>query len=345
MNSAENVPLAPHTTLRVGGKAAFFVEAETTQDIIDAVALAQEHSMPWMCLGGGSNILMSDDGFAGVVIKIGLKGIDIIDEDDSFVVVRFGAGESWDACVAWAVDHGYWGIENLSGIPGTVGATPIQNVGAYGTEVADCIVHVDVFDAHTLRIESLEHAACAFAYRDSVFKHKTTTSYIVTAVVFRLFKKSSANITYKDLALHFANTDHATISLRDIRNAVLHIRSQKFPDLSRVGTAGSFFKNPIVSEAEAERLRTVFPNVPLYPYTQHNETTIQYKTSAAWLLDNACGLKGFRQGNVQLFERQPLVLVAHTGATAREIDMFAKHVQQKVFDVTGVMLEREVRDV
>lgn len=334
-----NVLLADHTTLRVGGHAAFFVEVTSTEDLFEVITYTREKGLPWTIIGGGSNILVSDKGFDGLVIKMVSKGIDVVHEDDESVDVCVAAGEWWDTFVAWCVERGYWGVENLSGIPGTVGATPIQNVGAYGVEVSHVITSVEVFDTQTLKTTHLLNEACEFGYRDSVFKKAEGKRFIVLSVTMRLPKNGSANISYKDLAEYFKDQSANEISLHDMREAVLTIRARKFPDLSRVGTAGSFFKNPIVSNDEAGRLRTRFPDMPLY------QTALGYKASAAWLLDKACGLKGFTEGNVQLFDAQPLVLVAHAGATAHEIDTCAHNIQQKVFDTTGIVLEREVQNI
>lgn len=339
MEIERNISLAKHTTLRVGGEAAFFVTATSPEDVIRSIKYAATSSMPWIVIGGGSNILAADVGFNGLVIKMATKGIDIVHEDEACVDVCVAAGEWWDTFVAWCVERGYWGVENLSGIPGTVGATPIQNVGAYGVDVSSVITSVEVFDVETQTTKHMTNEACAFGYRDSVFKHSEGKHFIVTSITMRLTKQGRANLSYKDLAEYFDKRSVNDISLRDMRNAVLAIRARKFPDLSKVGTAGSFFKNPIVSHEEADCLRMRFPELPLH------QTTLGYKVSAAWLLDKACGLKGYTDGRVLLFENQPLVLVAYDGATAHNIDMFARRVEKKVFDTTGVRLEREVTNM
>jgi UDP-N-acetylmuramate dehydrogenase len=331
-------PLREHTTLRVGGPARFACMIRSLDGLRSCASYVQEQKLPWFVLGGGSNILPSDSGFDGVAVCMRIEGKKVITESPNEVVVWAGAGESWDDFVGWCVGHGWWGAENLSGIPGTVGATPIQNVGAYGQEVNETIESVDVFDMASGVSSQVSNEACAFGYRDSMFKQQTGVGLIVTGVTFRFAKHGTPDLSYKDLSAYFGG--HASPCLGEVRNAVLAIRAGKFPDLNEVGTAGSFFKNPIISADAYERLRARFHGLPGYPDERGS-----VKVSLAWILDNVCDLKGYRAGNVGLFERQPLVLVAYDGASESEIESFAEWVIATVREATGIICEREVRKI
>ncbi len=334
----ENVPLAPQTTLKVGGAARFFVSVTTVPELVHAISFAKEKSLPIFILGGGSNILVDDGGFSGLVIKIDIRGVSYEEKGDT-VFITVAAGESWDALVADTVSRGLWGIENLSGIPGTVGAAPIQNIGAYGTEIENVIEHVHVFDRSTGEEKHLTREQCSFAYRDSIFKHEEGARYVVTAVTLRLSRTPTPNISYKDLTEYFKNTTRVP-TLQEIRDAVLSIRAKKFPNLRMVGTAGSFFKNPIISSHAFTQLRTLFPDVPGFPTTDG-----RIKVPLGWIFDHGFGLRGHREGNVSLFEQQALVLVANEGATAREVSAFAERITATVKEKIKIDIEWEVRTI
>ncbi len=329
-----DVPLAPFTTLKVGGKARFLATVTSLVELQEAVQFAHETSLPLFVLGSGSNVLASDQGFAGLVLYVQLQGCEYT-VTDTEVSVWVAAGENLDRVVADSVARGFWGLENLSHIPGTVGATPIQNVGAYGVEVADLITAVEVFDCLTHTVRQLSREECQFAYRDSLFKHLEGQHLIVVRVHFVLSVTPTPRLTYGDLQSLQNNPD---ITPQVIRDAVIAIRSKKFPDWHVIGTAGSFFKNPIIPIEQVVQLQKLYPELPVYPYS---DTTS--KVSLAYILDKVCGLKGFKQGNVGLFEAQALVLVAYTPATADEIDTFARLVAEKVYSITAISIEREVR--
>lgn len=288
----------------------------------------------WYVLGGGNNILFTRR-FEGTLIKPAAMGITVIGEDTDTVTLRAEAATDWDRMVAWCVERGLWGAENLSFIPGTVGASPVQNIGAYGAEAAGIIYRVHLYD--TLRREhvTLEKADCRFAYRDSIFKHELRGRTVITAVELRLGKHPSPNLAYGDLKAQVEARGGASIA--NIRNAVCAIRRSKLPDPDTLGNAGSFFKNPVVDNATAERLREEDPACPVYPVSAHG----MCKLAAGWLIDRA-GLKGFRMGRVGVHERQALVLVNFGGATGNEVIALARYVQDKVFDSFGVRIEPEV---
>ncbi|TSC67134.1 MAG: UDP-N-acetylmuramate dehydrogenase [Parcubacteria group bacterium Gr01-1014_72] len=274
--------------------------------------------------------------FDGLLIKLNLCGMEWSDRGET-VLVKVASGEGWDAFVEETVTRGLYGVENLSGIPGTVGAAPIQNIGAYGAEVKDVIHAVDVFDTGEMRVRTLTRSECRFGYRTSIFKTSEGKGLIVVAVTFLLAKTGTPNISYKDLTRRFGTRSPSSLSLGEVRRAVLAVRREKFPPLDGYGTAGSFFKNPIVTREVYERLAAAHPTLPAFPIPEGG-----VKLSLAWILDKALGLKGFRKGAVGLYEKQPLVLVNFGGATAAEVESFAKEIAERVREKIGIEIEWEV---
>lgn len=334
-----NVPLSSLTTFRVGGLAREVITIEKAADIPAAIEHLRVTGLTWNVIGGGSNTLATDAPLEQCILHMKNRGIEIVEEDSDALTARVQAGEPWDAFISWVLEHNLWGVENLAGIPGTVGATPVQNVGAYGAEVAPLIVTVSAFDTASNTFVDLSRDTCAFGYRDSIFKHPSGERYIIASVTFRLSKHPQPLLSYKDIAEWFAGVDGKMLKPIDIAHAVIEIRSKKFPNLSQVGTAGSFFKNPLVSKDFYDDLVKRFPGIA------GHEQPDGVKLSLAWILDNVCHLKGHRVGAVALFEKQPLVLVAYNGATAHDIDVFAKDVAQRVYDATNIIIEREVREL
>lgn len=376
----EHVPLGKLTTLKIGGTARYFVSAATAEALAEAVSFAREKQLPLIVLGGGSNVLISDTGLNAVVVQIVIRGIEwesplVKGAPRTFpkkwgggllqppahrnastptgsgdpVLVIAGAGENWDALVAESVKRGFWGIENLSGIPGTVGAAPIQNIGAYGTEIKDVLEWVEVFDSASGETRKMSNGECIFGYRDSIFKHREGKSLVVTRVALRLSKDGKPNLQYKDLKERFRSQESGfkkeALTPTKIRKAVLEIRSRKFPDLATHGTAGSFFKNPIISKKQFDELKKKFPELPGFPLSTVNGQRSTVKIPLAWILDNICGFKGYTKGNVALFERQPIVLVNLGGATAEEIKRFAEEVIRCVKETIGISVEYEVQEL
>lgn len=327
------VPLTHRTTLGVGGNAAFFTTVRSIEELREASAYARAHALRLVVLGGGSNVVVSDNGIDGLVVHMALNDISM-EVTNEHVLVTAGAGVSLDELVAQTVHEELWGMENLSGIPGSVGAVPIQNVGAYGVEAEDIIEYVDVYDTSTDECLRFTNAECNFGYRDSRFKRDDGKCYIVTAVTMRLSRTPKRQIGYKDLAAVFANTVEP--SLQEIRDAVIIIRAGKFPDWRMIGTAGSFFKNPIITEEAYGELQKKFPEIPGFPQ--------QYgvKIPLGWILDKVLNVRGYREGNVGLYEKQALVLVNHGGATAEEVITFSDSIIKKIFDATRIRVEREV---
>lgn len=328
-----NVPLAPLTTLGVGGRARFFAEAHTEKDIEDAITLAQHQQLPLFVLGEGSNILVPDAGIEGVVLKMAIQDIKIKDDGDSVLCVA-GAGVLWDDVVTEVGARGFFGIENLAGIPGSVGGAAVQNIGAYGAELADTFEYADSIDSVTGVKRRISRAEAAFAYRTSLFKKNR--ALIITHIALRLATRASPNITYADLER--ARAEGTPLSTpTEIANAVRSIRALKFPQNKREGTAGSFFKNPSISRAVFEKLAQRFPAMPAF-----HQADGSVKIPLAWLLDHALSLKGFSLGKVRLYEKQPLIIVTSPGARASEVDALADQVAQRVCMLTNIEIEREV---
>ncbi len=329
----ENVPLSSLTTLHVGGSARYVAECVELSDIREAVQFAKKEGLPVIPIGEGSNILASDTGFDGLVLHMKL-GHMVIDEDAGTITA--GAGVIWDQVVAQAALRGWWGMENLAGIPGTVGAAPVQNIGAYGSELRDTVHEVHALDLSTDEEMVLSNEACAFGYRDSRFKKEP--GLIITSVTFALQKDGEPQLRYKDLAEQKASGTPMHTP-KEIAHVVRQVRSRKFPDMRVYGTAGSFFKNPTISTEEYARLKREYPELPGFP----QETGV--KIPLAWILDNVLHLNDFAMGHASLFKRQPLVLVTEPGATSEDVERIANHVRDVVANTTNIFIEREVQSV
>jgi UDP-N-acetylmuramate dehydrogenase len=335
MRTEENVPLAKLTTLRVGGRARYVCTVSSVEEVADAVLFAREHELPFRVLGGGSNVLANDTGFSGIIIRMNIPGISYI-EDGTDTLVRVGAGVVWDALVDSVALRGLWGLENLAGIPGTVGASPVQNIGAYGADVSAIFESALVFNSQSMNLSVYTKDDCLFGYRDSAFKHNR--DLIICEVTFRLSRLGAPQLGYSDVAQLVRDGVDMSTPER-IGAAVRDVRAKKFPDMRTHGTAGSFFKNPIVSREVFAKLSASYGAIPSFPAVNG------IKIPLAFILDRALNLKGFRSGTVSLFGNQPLVIVADVGSTAHDVDAFARDVEKKVFDATGIVIEREVQSL
>jgi UDP-N-acetylmuramate dehydrogenase len=337
---AERVPLAPLTTLGVGGAARWFVEAADEGAVRAAHAWARERRVPLRVLGGGSNLVVADAGVDALVVRIALRGL-THRERGGAVELTAAAGEPWDGVVARSVEHGWAGLECLSGIPGLVGATPIQNVGAYGQEVSDTVVAVRALDTTTGDIAEIAAADCGFAYRDSIFKRETPGRFVVLAVIYRLRPGGAPTLTYADVQRQLVGRRAATLA--DARAAVLAIRRGKSMVLDDPAdpnrrSCGSFFLNPIVDAAQAAAIvaRAADPAMPRWPQPDG-----RVKLSAAWLIEHAGFTRGERDGTVGLSSRHTLAIVAHDGARASDVLAFARRLQDRVEQRFGVRLSPE----
>ncbi len=332
----ENVVLAPFTTLGVGGPARFFARASSFEDVVRIVKFAKEKKLNITPIGGGSNILVSDKGVDGVVVKMEIPGLIWEEIDEDSVLLTASAGEEWDQVVKESVSNRLYGLENLSGIPGFTGAAPVQNIGAYGVELSDVVLRVEAYDTAKEKKIIFIKEECSFGYRESVFKN-SPGRFLITAVTMSLSKKADLISHYKDVAEGIKGKT-GSLSVADMRELVLDIRSKKFPDADRLGSAGSFFKNPVITISEYERIKTKYPDIPSYPHgSQH------VKVPLAWILDNILHLRGVRSGAVGLFDSQPLVLITSDGATQTEVSLFAEEIKRKVKEATGIEIHHEVK--
>jgi UDP-N-acetylmuramate dehydrogenase len=341
----ENITLAPLTTLKLGGPARFFVEAKTVGEVQEAATLARSGDLPLFVLGGGSNLLVSDSGFPGLVLKIAITGIDQRSgyDEDGKVLFDVGAGEPWDRFVSHAVIAQCAGVECLSGIPGSVGGTPVQNVGAYGQEVSETIDSVLALDCNDGQVRELCHDACGFGYRSSIFNTTERERFIILRVTYALEPGGEPHLAYADLKRHFDGRE-AVPSLAETREAVRHIRALKgmliVPGDPDCHSAGSFFKNPVLTERQHEaltqRAKVRGLSVPSYPALETHK-----KVSAAWLVERSGFAKGYGFGHVGISSKHALAIVNRGGGTAAEVLALKEQIQRRVEEIFGVRLEPE----
>ena len=338
----ENVRLGPFTTLNVGGNASHFIEPKTDDEVIEALRWARARALPVFVLGGGSNLVVSDAGFNGLVLHMAIDGIDPQDFGQKRIYSA-GAGVEWDTFVARAVEDNCAGVECLSGIPGTVGGTPVQNVGAYGQDVSETIVRVCAVNAVNLERVEFDNAACGFSYRQSRFNGRDSNRYIVTRVEFALEPGGAPKVAYADLMRHFINNagSDAKPTLSEIRDAVLAIRRTKGMVLDEHDadsrSAGSFFKNPVVSGAQYERIAAS----SAVPVPHFEAAQGEVKLSAAWLIEQAGIAKGFTLGPVAISSKHTLAITNRGGATASDVLLLKEFVQRRVHERFGVELRPE----
>jgi UDP-N-acetylmuramate dehydrogenase len=338
----ENVPLAPLTTLQVGGPARYVVVARSTAEIVEALGYARARDLPVLVLGGGSNLVVSDAGWPGVVIKIAIAGFEERSEGDK-VLFDVGAGEEWDKFVARAVARNCAGVECMSGIPGSVGGTPVQNVGAYGQEVAETIESVLVLDSRDNQVRELCKEACGFSYRTSIFNTTERGRFIILRVTYGLRKGGRPRAEYADLKKYFAGWS-TTPTLAETREAVRQIRARKamliVPGDEDCRSAGSFFKNPVLTAEEYEELRKRAAarnlQIPSYPALDAKR-----KVSAAWLVEHSGFSRGYASGHVGISRKHALAIVNRGGATAAQVLALKEQIQSRVHDIWGIGLEPE----
>jgi len=338
----ENVPLAPFTTFGIGGPARYFVDAADEKAVLDAIHRAKDKNLPVFVLGGGSNLLVADSGFPGLVVRIGIRGIEWTAAADQ-TIVRAGAGEEWDPLVGLCVDRGLAGIECLSGIPGSVGGTPVQNVGAYGQEVSEVLIAVRAYDRNTDRIIELSRDECGFAYRTSLFNTVAKDRYVVLQVTYNLRNNGAPSIRYPDVQREFEGQS-APGTIAEVRAAVRRIRARKAmllvegdPDCR---SAGSFFKNPIITEKQFADLQSV-AGVPGIIVPRYPAGPGRVKTAAAWLIEQAGFSKGYSLGPVGLSTKHTLALVNKGGARANDVLHLAREIRARVRDRFGIELMPE----
>lgn len=335
MEVIQNESLKPYNTFGLDVSAKYFVEANSKEEIISALNFSKENNQPVMLLNGGSNMLLTHD-FDGLVLKLNLKGIEIVSENEDFVEVRVNSAENWHEFVQWTLQNDFGGLENLSLIPGNCGTAPMQNIGAYGVEIKDVMSELSALHISTREIKIFTNEACKFGYRESVFKNEFKGQFILLDVTFKLTKKN--HILHTSYGAIQAELNDLTISnptIQDVSKAVINIRQSKLPDPKDIGNSGSFFKNPVISKSKFEELQKQFPDIS--GYVSGDEV----KVAAGWLIENA-GWKGKRFGDAGVHEKQALVLVNYGNATGQEIYDLSQQILDDILLKFGIQLEREV---
>jgi UDP-N-acetylmuramate dehydrogenase len=334
----ENVDISEYNTMGVAAKARYFVSAKSIEELRSILSDPTLRTVPKFMLGGGSNVLFVED-FDGLIIHMGIKGKEIVKENQEFVYLKVGAGENWHSLVIYCVEQGWGGIENLSLIPGSVGAAPIQNIGAYGVELEDVFEELEAIHLESGDLKTFSKSDCAFGYRDSVFKNQERGNYIITHVSLKLQKSPVVNTSYKALSEKLEDEGINNPGIKDISKAVIEIRQSKLPDPAEIGNTGSFFKNPVLDKPEFDKLEKDYPGIPHYPSGDD-----KVKVPAAWLIDQ-CGWKGKRFGDAGVHKMQALVIVNYGNASGKEIWELATKIQKSVQETFGVALTPEVNIV
>jgi UDP-N-acetylmuramate dehydrogenase len=333
INLQENFPLLHYNTFGIAANTKFFFEPKDEFEIQEFLGSPWAEVRPRFVLGGGSNVLFTKD-YEGVVIHPLIRGLEIVSETKEMILIRAGAGENWDSFVEHCVNNNLGGVENLSLIPGTIGACPVQNIGAYGIEVGDVIHSVDGINLEDGKNFTLSAEECGFSYRDSIFKRKMKDKVIILYVTFKLQKHHAFKTSYPDLKKELDKYSETTI--KTIRDAVISVRKNKLPDPDITGNAGSFFKNPVVQAEKILSLRIAYPAIPAFNYAREKA-----KLSAAWLIEQS-GWKGRQLGKTGTYKKQPLIIVNHGGATGDEILNCAQKIQKAVLNRFAIKLEMEV---
>lgn len=334
MEIRRDYSLLSHNTFGMDVKASLFIEYASVEELKDILGQYSLHDGAWLHIGGGSNLLFSGD-YPGVILHSAIKGYEIVGEDAEEVIVRVGAGEVWDDFVAYTVAQGWYGAENLSLIPGEVGASAVQNIGAYGVEVKDLIVKVEAIEVATGEVRIFSNEECGYAYRESVFKHELKGKYIVTQVSYRLKKTPCYHLDYGNVRAELEKSGIA-LTLSNVREVIIKIRESKLPDPKVQGNAGSFFMNPIVPREQFEALLKEYPQMPHYVVDAE-----RVKIPAAWMIDQ-CGWKGKRLGNAGVHDKQALVLVNAGGATGADVIRLSESIQKSVYEKFGIRISPEV---
>lgn len=332
----EHVNLAPYNTMGIAAEARYFVTIQSVSEL-KTILVKSFDDLPLLMLGGGSNLLFVKN-FEGLVIHNQIKGKEIVEETDSYIDLKSGSGENWHKLVLHCVNRGWGGVENLSLIPGSAGAAPIQNIGAYGVELDQVFVSLEAVEIATGEYRIFSKQDCEFAYRDSIFKNALKGKYVITSITLRLQKKPVINTNYQALSEKLKEKRIENLTIQDVSKAVIEIRQSKLPDPANIGNTGSFFKNPVIKKSRFDELRQQYPQIPYYPAGE------DIKIPAAWLIDQ-CGWKGKRFGDAGVHELQALVIVNYGNATGEEIWELAGKIQGSVKQTFGVALVPEVNVV
>lgn len=335
MTIQENVSLKPYNTFGIDVKAKAFAEVETVAQLQELLQTPEFERMAKLILGGGSNLLFTSD-FEGLVIKNSIKGIELVEENEDNVLVQVYGGENWHEFVLYTIERGWGGVENLSLIPGSVGAAPMQNIGAYGVELEEVFDHLEAMNLTSGEIEIFNHEDCRFGYRNSIFKQELKGHYIIISTTLRLEKNREPNISYRSLQQYLTDIPKDQIDIKKVSDAVIDIRKSKLPNPEEIGNAGSFFKNPEVDHTTFEALQKEYPDIPHFSLANGKE-----KIPAAWLIEQ-CGWKGKTRGNIGSHKKQPLVLVNYGGGSGKEIKQLADEIRASVKETFGIDLTPEV---
>jgi UDP-N-acetylmuramate dehydrogenase len=335
MQIRENISLRPYNTFGIAATARYFTSFQNTDELKELFGPTTNLPETRLILGGGSNILLTKD-FDGIVLKNEIGGIAVVGEDEEHIYVKAGAGVNWHQLVMHCVNNGFAGMENLSLIPGNVGASPMQNIGAYGVEIKDIFHQLEAFHTNGKFFKTFTLDECEFGYRESVFKRRYKGEFVITSVTYRLNKKPVFHTSYGAILQELEKMGVQELSIKAISQAVINIRSSKLPDPNKIGNAGSFFKNPFVEKNHFASLQRQFPGIPSFPCDD-----TQVKVPAGWLIEQ-CGWKGFRRGDAGCYDKQALVLVNYGQATGKEIYTLSEEILQSVKVKFGIVLEREV---
>lgn len=335
MRISENVLLRPYNTFGIAAQARYFAPFTTVDELQELLKNPPQQGLPHMILGGGSNVLFTRN-FDGMLLKNEIKGITVVNEDDGYVYVKVGAGENWHGFVMDCIRNNRAGLENLSLIPGNVGASPMQNIGAYGVEIKDTFHELEAYHLQDHTTVIFNNSDCHFGYRESVFKRQYKGQFAILSVTYRLSKHPKLNTSYGAIEEELKHMGVQDVTIQAISQAVINIRTSKLPDPAQIGNAGSFFKNPTVDAAKYASLKEAFPGIVAYPVADG-----QYKLAAGWMIEQ-CGWKGFREGDAGVHARQALVLVNYGNATGNAIYQLSQRVLDSVQEKFGVELEREV---
>ena len=335
MDVMTNISLKQYTTMKLGGEARYMATADSASDVVSLYRNARKENLPIFVLGGGSNVITHDEVFEGIVLLNKIKGFEIIAETDETTDVKIGAGEVWDEVVEKAIGLGLQGIEAMSGIPGTAGAAPVQNVGAYGQEIADTLISLEAYDSKTDTIVTISADECDFSYRNSIFRDKEKGRYCILNITLRLNKAEPKPPYYASLQKYIDENDIREVNLSVIRVAVLNIRSEKLPDPAELPSAGSFFKNALVEKWKLEELQREYSDIPNYAMSDG-----RYKIPTGWLIDKA-GLRGYRSHGMRVYEKNALVLVNDSATGYDDLATIREEIVQIVFDKFGIKIEQE----
>lgn len=335
MDIHQNIPLKNYTTMRLGGNARFMTDARTPQDVQQICKNAQAQNLPIFVLGGGSNIIAHDEGYSGIIVRNRIPGFEILEDTPSYTTIRVGAGENWDETVKRTVDMNLTGIEAMSNIPGTAGAAPVQNVGAYGQEVADTLQYVEAYDAQTDQFVKLENRDCGFSYRHSIFRGDQAGRYVITAISLKLFKSAPKPPFYKAIEEYFSANNITVFTPQIIRDAVINIRANKLPDPAKLPNAGSFFKNAIIEPWQLNELLQKYPDMPHYDMPDGN-----VKIPTGWLIEQT-GLKGETIHGMTVHSGNALVLINTSAASYNDLAAARAEVAGAVRDTFRITIEQE----